>query len=266
MALEELIQRHQAWIYNIALRMVCNPQDAEDVTQEVLLKIITKLSTFRGESSFRTWVYRIVANHVINMKKRSAEEKVLSFNEYWKRIENTPDMDLPDQRSIPVNLSLVIEEIKIYCMMVMLLCLNRNERLIFILGEIFGASDKIGSEILEISKDNFRQRLLRARRKIYNFIQEKCSLVNKNNPCHCERKVRALIDKGHIDPNNLKFNCNYFYKVNEVLKEKYRRMKNFLDLQCQSLFRKHPFQTPSDFVKSLREVLQSSEFKDVFNF
>jgi DNA-directed RNA polymerase specialized sigma24 family protein len=52
-ALEKLIYRHQAWIYNIALRMVFYPQEAEDVTQEVLIKIITKLSTFRGDSSFR---------------------------------------------------------------------------------------------------------------------------------------------------------------------------------------------------------------------
>ena len=53
-ALEKLVLRHQAWIYNIAVRMVFRPQDAEEVTQEVLVKVITKLSTFKGESSFRT--------------------------------------------------------------------------------------------------------------------------------------------------------------------------------------------------------------------
>ncbi|MBI3753389.1 MAG: sigma-70 family RNA polymerase sigma factor, partial [Deltaproteobacteria bacterium] len=65
-ALEKLIVRHQAWIYNIAMRMVLNPQIAEDVTQEVLIKVLTKLSTFQGRSNFRTWLYRIAANHVIN--------------------------------------------------------------------------------------------------------------------------------------------------------------------------------------------------------
>src|SRR5438552_6970389 len=72
-ALEKLVLRHQAWIYNIAVRMVFRPQDAEEVTQEVLVKIITKLGTFNGESSFRTWLYRIAANHVLNMKRRNAE-------------------------------------------------------------------------------------------------------------------------------------------------------------------------------------------------
>src|SRR5690349_23351571 len=81
-ALEKLVLRHQAWIYNIAVRMVFHPQDAEEVTQEVLVKVITKLSTFKGESNFRTWLYRIVANHVLNMKRRSAETLELSFAKY----------------------------------------------------------------------------------------------------------------------------------------------------------------------------------------
>ncbi len=51
-ALERLVLRHQAWIYNIAIRMVFQPQDAEEVTQEVLVKVITRLGTFRGESGF----------------------------------------------------------------------------------------------------------------------------------------------------------------------------------------------------------------------
>src|SRR5687768_3761651 len=58
-ALEKLVLRHQAWIYNTAVRMVCQPHDAEEVTQEVLVKVITKLSTFKGESKFLTWLYRI---------------------------------------------------------------------------------------------------------------------------------------------------------------------------------------------------------------
>ena len=53
-ALEKLVLRHQAWIYNISVRMVFRPQDAEEVTQEVLVKVITKLSTFKGASTFRT--------------------------------------------------------------------------------------------------------------------------------------------------------------------------------------------------------------------
>src|SRR5690242_21860858 len=78
-ALEQLVLRHQAWIYNIAVRMVFQPQDAEEVTQEVLVKVVTRLSTFKGESRFRTWLYRIAANHVLNMKRRGGEPRVTTF-------------------------------------------------------------------------------------------------------------------------------------------------------------------------------------------
>ena len=61
--------------------MVYHPYDAEDATQEVLIKLLTKLSTFEGRSSFRTWLYRIVVNHVLNMKRAraEAEESVTHF-------------------------------------------------------------------------------------------------------------------------------------------------------------------------------------------
>src|SRR5881392_3123319 len=88
--LEKLILRHQAWIYNIAVRMVFHPQAAEEVTQEVLIKVITKLRTFKGESKFRTWFYRIAANHVLNMNRRRAEIRVTTFSEYGVAIDRTP--------------------------------------------------------------------------------------------------------------------------------------------------------------------------------
>src|ERR1700730_8206825 len=109
-ALERLILRHQAWIYNIAVRMVFQPHDAEEVTQEVLVKVITKLGTFNGESSFRTWLYRIAANHVLNMKRRWAETRTTTFADYGAAIDSTPDLDLPDPKSVPVELPLLVEE------------------------------------------------------------------------------------------------------------------------------------------------------------
>src|SRR5262249_51576934 len=153
-ALERLVLRHPAWVYNIAARMVFHPHDAEDVTQEVLVKAITKLGTFEGGSSFRTWLYRIVANHVLNMKRRGAEARVTTFADYGAAIDATPDLDLPDPTSVPVSLPLLVEEAKNGCTMDMLLCLDRKQRLIFTLGAILGASDTVGGEVLEMSADN----------------------------------------------------------------------------------------------------------------
>src|SRR5689334_16344234 len=78
-SLELLIARHQGWVYNICLRMIGNAADASDLTQEILVKVITALASFKKKSSFRTWLYRIVKNNVINWEKKRKRENVLSF-------------------------------------------------------------------------------------------------------------------------------------------------------------------------------------------
>src|SRR5438309_4627804 len=148
-ALESLVLRHQAWIYNIAVRMVFRPHDAEEVTQEVLVKVITKLTTFKGESTFRTWLYRIATNHVLNMKRRWAETRTTTFADYGAAIDSTPDLDLPDPKSVPVEVPLLVEEAKNHSTMGMLPCLDRKQRLHLTLGEILGASDTVAAEVLE---------------------------------------------------------------------------------------------------------------------
>lgn len=265
-SLEQLIKRHQAWIYNIALKMVWDPVDAEDVTQETLIKIVTKLSTFRGDSSFRTWAYRITANHVINMKKRRMEYEYNSFSKYGDAIVNSPDTELPDQKSVPVDVNLLIEETKIGCMNAMLLCLDREQRLIFILGSMFGVNDETGAAILEISKDNFRQKLSRARKQMSNFMSNKCGLIDKNNPCHCNKKTKLMMDAGHVNPDNLLFSRNYLASIEKVVPLKVIEISNLLEAKTDRLFREHPFQKSPDFVKSINEIIKSTEFKNIFNF
>jgi len=186
-ALEELVQRHQRWIYNIAIRMLHHPQDAEDATQEILLKAVTRLSSFEDRSSFRTWLYRIVVNHVLNVKRGRVERKALNFKAYGDDLDATPDLDLPDPASGSPEASLLVAEAMITCTSGMLLCLDREQRLTYILGEILGTSDTVGAELLEITRENFRQRLSRARRDLHNFMNGKCGLVNPANPCRCAK-------------------------------------------------------------------------------
>ena len=107
-ALEELVERHQAWIYNLALRMVHRPEDAKDATQEVLIKLFTRLSTFDGRSSLRTWLYRIVINHLLNMKRRRAEAREITFAEYGQALDGTLDAELPDLQAGPAAAQLLL--------------------------------------------------------------------------------------------------------------------------------------------------------------
>jgi RNA polymerase sigma factor (sigma-70 family) len=259
-ALEKLVLRHQAWIYNIAIRMVFLPQEAEEVTQEVLIKAITRLSTFQGESQFRTWLYRITANHVLNMRRRGGEGKLLTFSSYAEAINETPDLDLPDPKSVPVEVPLLVEEAKISCTTGMLLCLDRKQRLIFTLGEIFGASDTVGSEILEMSADNFRQSLARARRDLYQFMHGQCGLVNPNNPCRCPKKTKGFIEAGHVDPGQLQFVPLHRQRVSEAAEGIVRAIENTVDEQYAAIFREHPFLEPKNQFDWLRQLLDKGDF------
>jgi RNA polymerase sigma factor (sigma-70 family) len=260
-ALEKLVLRHQAWIYNIALRMVFQPHDAEEVTQEVLVKVITKLGTFQGECRFRTWLYRIAANHVLNIQRRPAERQAPTFAEYGAAINRTPDLDLPDPKSVPVAVPLLVEEAKNSCTMGMLLCLDRRQRLIFTLGAIFGASDTVGGEVLEITPDNFRQCLARARRDLHQFMNNQCGLVNTQNPCRCAKKTRGFIAAGHVDPGNLLFVPAHVQRVRDVTAEAVRKIEDFVERQHAALYREHPFLQPADEIAWLRRILETREVR-----
>lgn len=259
-ALEKLVLRHQSWIYNIAVSMVFHAQDAEEVTQEVVIKAITRLSTFQGESQFRTWLYRITANHVLNMKRRGGEAEAQTFSGYAAAINDTPDLDLPDPKSVPVDVPLLVEEAKISCTTGMLLCLDRKQRLIFTLGEIFGASDTVGSEILEITADNFRQSLSRARRDLYQFMHGQCGLVNANNPCRCPKKTKGFIAAGHVDPDHLQFVPLRIRRISEAAEGTVRTIENAVDEQYSAIFREHPFLEPKNQFEWLRQLLDKGDF------
>lgn len=264
-ALEKLILRHQAWIYNVAVRMVFHPQDAEEVTQEVLIKAVTRLSTFKGESRFRTWLYRIVANHVLNMKRHKAEAPALALSAYGAAIDGTPDLDLPDPASVPVEVPMLVEEAKLSCTSGMLLCLDRRQRLVFTLGEIFGVSDSIGAEILEMSPDNFRQSLTRARRDLYSFMNNQCGLVNKNNPCRCLKKTRGFIEAGHIDPQHLRFAHQHVQRIRDVAPQTVGFIENAVEAQHAAIYRDHPFLPSADHTQWLRHLLNSQEWRDALH-
>ena len=256
-ALEDLIQRHQGWIYNIALRMLFHPQDAEDATQEILVKVMTGLSSFAGRSSFRTWLYRIVVNHVLNTRRGREEQKSFTFSVYGEGLDHTPDLDPPDPKGSSPDANMLVTEAMLACTSGMLLCLDREQRLSYILGEIFGVSDTVAADVLEITADNFRQRLARARRDLRNFMNDKCGLVNQANPCRCARKTRGFIQAGHVDPENLLFVRERICEVREAAPKTYEAIKS-LDDKCADIYRRHPFYQPPDLGQMLRRMIEGA--------
>jgi RNA polymerase sigma factor (sigma-70 family) len=262
-ALEKLISRHQIFIYNLVWKMVLNPQDAEDITQDILIKIITKLSQFNNKSLFRTWLYRIVINHILNYKKQRRELQFVDFDTVGNMIDQLPDHELSDNEQ--VTLSETTEDVRISCTAGMLLCLDREQRITFILGAIFNIDHKRGAEILEITPDNFRQRLSRARKDLHSFMDNKCGLVNKSNPCRCPKKTRSFIELGWAFPDNLQFNARHIKKIYNSVPQKNEELLTVFEEKYQLLFSNHPFQEPLNKTRIIDELFSDKKLKSIFD-
>jgi RNA polymerase sigma factor (sigma-70 family) len=258
-SLEKLVRRHQPWVFNICMRMVWRRALAEDATQEILIKVVTKLSTFRGQSKFRTWLYRIAFNHLLNLRKTEFEDQSVTFTDMGRALDETPDLELPDPRSVPVELPLLVEEARVGCMTAMLMCLDRRQRMAFILGEYFGATSDVGGDVMDVSPDNFRQLLSRARRDLYQFMHDKCGLVNKANPCRCAKKTRSYIQEGYVDPDRLEFTKDRLATINQIAPHRLNELQE-MDRKHAELFRDHGFLAPPDLAAKLRELINRSGF------
>ena len=202
-ALEKLVLSIEDLIYNLSLRMLGTVHDAQDATQEIMICVITKLSTFRKESAFSTWVYRIAANYLINYKKSMFAQRPLSFEYYGADIEagfieNTSDL-LQN-----VDEELLGEELKMSCTNVMLQCLDPESRCIYVLGIMFKADSKICGEILGITSEAYRQRLSRIRKKVGEFLSNYCGLSGTGG-CNCRKRVGYAIQSQRLQPRNLEY-------------------------------------------------------------
>lgn len=260
-ALDALVRRHQAFLYGVMLRMLWSPQDAEDVTQEVLIKIVTGLSSFRGESAFRTWAYRIAVNHVLNWRRGRVERMVAGFDDFGRKIDELPDLDLAAEVVSDADRRVLAEETRVACLSGMLLCLDRPQRLTFILGEVFEVGDVLGGEILGITRQNFRQRLARARQQLYAFMRGKCGLADPANPCRCARKTGAAIRAGIVDPTSIRFVASYVARVERSAAERSRALRHVVGTGYAHLFRDQNRRDPPDLVAKLRAVVSDRRFR-----
>jgi RNA polymerase sigma factor (sigma-70 family) len=259
-ALEDLILKIQDKVYGLALRMLYNPSDAEDASQEILLKIITHLSTFRGESAFTTWMYRVAVNHLLTIRKRRAELEAVSFEEYEKSLELDSAVDWPESHSSPLQ-NIFVEEIRISCLQGLLLCLDREHRLAFLLVDVFDVSSEQGATILEITPTAFRKRLSRARERIQDFLMKNCALTNPDNPCTCERYLISQHYMERVEEKDLVFAkhpCRVRREEGTV-----NRIKEMDELtQIANLYKRHPdFRAPSSFIENIRDLVHSKKYE-----
>ncbi len=193
-ALDRLVRGLQGDIYGLALRMLCNREDAEDAAQEILVRIVTRLSQFDFRSKLKTWAYRVAVNYILDVKKSPVERLHLSFERFADDL--TSGLDL--QATAETERSLLIEEVKVGCTFAMLQCLDRPHRLAYVLGEIMEFPGPDAAAVLEISADLFRKRLQHARSAILTFTRAYCGLASDAAPCRCNRQLPAALRTGKV--------------------------------------------------------------------
>jgi RNA polymerase sigma factor (sigma-70 family) len=196
-ALEGVLRAIRDDVYNLAIRVLRDPHDAEDATQEILVRVMTRLSTFRGEAAFSTWVYRVAANLLFSRRQSACEAQSLGFRAFADDLAAGPFGDPPSG----VDATLLEEEVKLGCTSAMLLCLDRPHRLAFVLGEVFELSSTQAAYILDVTPAAYRQRLARSRARIRRFMEGNCGLVNPSNTCRCARRIGGAIGRGRVDPD-----------------------------------------------------------------
>jgi RNA polymerase sigma-70 factor (ECF subfamily) len=164
-AFEELTTRHERQIYSLAFRILQNPHDAEDVTQQAFLSAVENLGKFREESSFATWLYRIAtfaALKVIRKRKGLETVSLEAATEPQEDYDSIPHPEyIADWKQSPEQL---VERNEMRRLLDQALAkLDEKHRLVFVLRDVEGLSVAETAAALNLSESNVKMRLLRAR-------------------------------------------------------------------------------------------------------
>lgn len=260
-SLETIILSVQDLVFNLSLRMLGTFADAEDATQDILLKIITHLSSFKGESSFSTWVFSIASNHLKNYKKHMFAHYPLSFEYYGDDIQNGKIYEIPDLTQ-NVEKAILAEELKMSCTNVMLQCLDTESRCIFVLGTMFRVDSRIAGEILGMTPEAYRQRLSRVRKKMADFLGEYCGEYGCGK-CKCSNRINYAIQNHRIDPAHLNYTTATSIPYQTMLDVK-DAMEEIDDLAQNFLFAKI-YATPDQITQFIKDFLDSTSLSVVKN-
>lgn len=256
-SLETVLTEVQDLVFNLSLRMLGTFPDAEDASQDILLKVMTHLSSFRGDSAFTTWVFRIAVNHLRDYKRHMFARMPLSFEFYGDDIRNGRVRDVPDLTQ-NVEKNILAEELKLSCTNVMLQCLDPESRCIFILGTMFRVDSRIAGDILNITPEAYRQRLSRVRKRMAEFLSEYCGEYG-NGTCRCAGRVNYAIQNHRISPDRLDFTTA---KPGDITMEVTKAMEE-LDEYSQQFSFCRIYQAPERLKEMIRGFLSGSAFSTV---
>lgn len=255
-ALDLLVRGLQDPMFRLALRFLGDRESARDATQEILILVITKLSTFRAESSVHTWAYRVACRHLLKLKES------LRRPTFQRLVDE--DLAKPPGEIDPATLQqadarLLEEEVFLGCTQAMLLALDRDQRISFVLGGICEVPAADAAYALGISEAAFRKRLSRARATLDGFMRKHCGVANADNACRCSYQVNHRVGKGTLEPGRLRHAAPAARTSLEALRARgeVKSIRRSLDLyHAQPVAR-----APDDLAQHIRALLDSRNLR-----
>jgi RNA polymerase sigma-70 factor (ECF subfamily) len=157
---EKIVDAHERKIYNLALRMLGNPDDAKDILQDTFLKVYDHIGKFRGDSRLSTWIYRIAMNEAL-MKIRREKGRMVSIDTFKTSDGETRSLDIEDWAQKPLD-KLLTKELGDE-MEDAIGRLPEEYRAVFLLRDVEGMSNAQIAKVLELSVPAVKSRLHRAR-------------------------------------------------------------------------------------------------------
>jgi RNA polymerase sigma factor (sigma-70 family) len=247
-ALEGILRRLERPFFNLALRMMLLPQDAEDAAQECLVRVATRLAQFDGRARFSTWAWRVAVSRILDLRDGAARSR-FNLEVFAAGLADglEPEaLERPDDR-------VELGELKMRCDRALLQCLGPDERVAFVLGHIFEVDGTEAADILGIEPDAFRKRLSRARERLRAALNANCGIVNPGAHCRCHRRLRRARELGRVAPGVTTTEAPLDVAA---LREKLGRIDEAM--RAVAYYRADPHSTPPhDLVRAALQPLRS---------
>jgi RNA polymerase sigma factor (sigma-70 family) len=257
-AAHELLRAVQDRVYRLALRILGHPQDAEDAAQEILLIVLTHLSSFRGESAFTTWVWKIAARRLAEAKRGRREAD--SFEELQDRLQTLREEPTSSEPESAAESAVFAREVRLRCTQAMLLGLDRPSRIAYVLGDVFNLSGEEAAAVLEIDPATYRKRLVRARQRLYDFMRRQCGVFDPANPCRCERVAAGAAARGLVRGESLLFANHPARPLSPIADRAAREVQDLM--RVAEILREHAhYVAPEALVVGLRELVASERLE-----
>jgi RNA polymerase sigma factor (sigma-70 family) len=263
-AIDEILVGIQPGIYNLAVRMLGNRDDAADATQEILLKVLTHLGSFRAEAAFSTWVFQVAKNHLLTTVTRAREHPEISLESMQERLGQGLEIHAQQKPLFgggePLRPEDKVEarQVALACTQNMLMTLDREDRLAYVLDTVFALPGKEAAEVAGVTPQAYRQRLSRAHAKLNQFAHATCGLASPHAACRCEKQLPAT--------RHLRSTGRSTASVIAIHRAERDEAERHFDAlvrmsDAAALFRAHPeYRAPETMRGAIRAVLRSEGY------